>query len=121
MVCSPIYKWLDNEVWQYLNDRGCKHNPLYDRGYTRVGCIGCPFASNQVTELEQYPKFKQNYINAFDRMMKRRLEAGKNGSKTKEGTQKWTDGESVYKWWIGDTSIEGQMDIFDFLDKENED
>ena len=54
-------------------------------------------------------------------MMKRRLEAGKNGSKTKEGTQKWTDGESVYKWWIGDTSIEGQMDIFDFLDKENED
>lgn len=76
-------------------------------------------AGNQVTELEQYPKFKQNYINAFDRMMKRRIEAGKKDYE-KEGIHKWTDGESVYRWWVGDTTPKEQMTIFVFLDKDND-
>ena len=93
-----------------------KYNPLYDKGFTRVGCIGCPMAGNQVKELEMYPKYKQNYINAFDRMVKARRKAGKmDDSKYAEA---WKDGIHVYKWWIGDDTIDGQMNIFDYLDKE---
>ena len=73
-------------------------------------------AGNQVYELEKYPKFKQNYINAFDRMMKRRLARGKDDF---NNSNRWTDGESVYRWWINDKSIPGQMDIFSFIDKES--
>ena len=29
-------------------------------------------------------------------------------------------GEAVYRWWINDTSIPGQMDIYSFLDNEDE-
>lgn len=117
LICNPIYEWTDSEVWEFIEDRKMEHNPLYDKGFTRVGCIGCPLASNQVKELEMYPKYKANYILAFDRMMQRRRESGKKDYE-KEGTQKWTDGESVYKWWINDTSMEGQMSIFDFIKEE---
>lgn len=81
----------------------------------RVGCIGCPLAGNQIKELEMYPKYKLNYIRAFDRMLKRRKENGKDDTTGKEGLHKWTDGEVVFKWWIGDDSIDGQMGINDFI------
>jgi phosphoadenosine phosphosulfate reductase len=116
LICNPIYKWTDSEVWEYINDREINYNPLYDKGFTRVGCIGCPMAGNQVKELEMYPKYKQNYINAFERMVKARRKAGKmDDSKYAEA---WKDGEHVYKWWIGDDTIDGQMNIFDYTDKE---
>lgn len=118
LVCNPIYKWLDFEVWEFIHDRGLKYNPLYDKGFTRVGCIGCPLASNQVKELEMYPKYKQNFINAFQRMLDRRRERGKDDITGKQGLHKWTDGEAVYKWWIGDDSIEGQTTIYDFLEEK---
>ena len=65
-----------------------------------------------------YPKYKQNYINAFQRMVDARKADGK-GLDSKYG-KAWKDGESVYKWWTGDTSIEGQMDIYEFLQEDNE-
>ena len=121
LICNPIYKWIHREVWEFIEDRKMKYNPLYDKGFTRVGCIGCPLASNQVIELEMYPKYKQNFINAFERMLKRRREAGKNDLTDKSGLHKWDSGEAVYKWWVNDTSIEGQTTIYDFLgDKNNE-
>lgn len=118
LLCNPIYKWNDRDVWMFIQDRGLKYNPLYDKGFTRVGCIGCPLAGNQVQKLEMYPKYKQNYINAFDRMLKKRRAAGKDDVTGKTGNHRWTDGEAVYKWWVRDDTIEGQMDIFDFIDKE---
>ena len=42
-------------------------------------------------------------------------ENGKDDVTGKEGLHKWTDGEVVFKWWIGDDSIDGQMDINDFI------
>ena len=115
MITSPIYDWEDSDVWNFIHDRKMKYNPLYDKGFARVGCIGCPQAGNQIKELEMYPKYKLNYIRAFDRMLKRRKENGKDDVTGKEGLHKWTDGEEVFKWWIGDDSIEGQMDINDFI------
>ena len=115
MICNPIYKWTDNDIWQYIEDRVMKYNPLYDKGFARVGCIGCPMASNQVQELEKYPKYKQNYINAFDRMLKKRKELGKD-----DAQGKWTSALGVYKWWVNDTSIDGQTTIFDFLEDKDD-
>ena len=115
LICNPIYKWLDNEIWEFIRDREIKYNPLYDKGFYRVGCIGCPLAGNQVTELEMYPKYKNLYILAFQKMVDKRKEKGK--VQTSKYSQIWKDGESVYKWWIQDYSDENQMSIFDYINK----
>lgn len=118
LICNPIYKWTDSEIWEYIEDRNMKHNPLYDKGFRRVGCIGCPLASkDQIKGLQLYPKYKENYIKAFDRMLKKRLADGKENKSKYE----WTDGEAVYRWWIMDDTIPGQMTIDDFLNEEGED
>jgi phosphoadenosine phosphosulfate reductase len=57
--------------------------------------------------VERYPKYKQNYIRAFDRMLE--MDEAKLGN--------WTDGEAVMDWWLGKKpkpkELEGQINIFE--------
>jgi len=38
----PIFEWFDFEVWLYLFFRKIPINPLYEKGYSRIGCWACP-------------------------------------------------------------------------------
>lgn len=93
-VCNPIIDWTDNDVWDYINSEKIKTNVLYQCGFQRVGCIGCPLAKkeNRIFEFEKYPIYKKNYICAFDKMLLER-------EKARKGT-KWKTGEEVFFWWI---------------------
>lgn len=93
---NPIIDWSDDDVWEFLKHYGCKSNPLYEGGFDRIGCIGCPMAGKNMREkeFERYPVYKNNYIKAFDRMIEIRREQGKRTD------EKWTSGEAVFEWWI---------------------
>jgi len=39
---NPIYDWNQWEVWRYINLKKLPYNPLYDKGYRRIGCWCCP-------------------------------------------------------------------------------
>lgn len=41
-ICNPIYHFTDSDIWDYVRQYNVKMNPLYAKGYKRVGCIGCP-------------------------------------------------------------------------------
>lgn len=95
VVINPIVDWSDNDVWEFLHHYGCKSNPLYECGYKRIGCIGCPMAAkHRYKEFNDYPKYKLNYIRAFDRMLEHRKERGLKVD--------WSSGENVFKWWMGE-------------------
>ena len=38
---SPLAMWTEREVWAYLKEHGIPVLPLYDRGYTSIGCEPC--------------------------------------------------------------------------------
>lgn len=92
-ICNPIYKFTDDDIWDYIKINKLKINPLYARGYKRVGCIGCPLGGkrNQLQEFSDYPKYKANYIKAFERMKP-------NGSNKRN----LKSGEDWFNWWIGE-------------------
>lgn len=97
IIVNPIYEWSDTEIWDYIRKNNVDYNELYDMGYKRVGCILCPFArkSERIRDIATFPRYKELYIKAFDKMLKLRKEAGKNDT-----YGSWTDGEGVFKWWI---------------------
>lgn len=114
LMVNPIIEWKTTDIWDFIRENGIKYNPLYDRGYTRVGCIGCPMASksDKARLFSDYPKFKENYIRAFDRLIKKRKERGM--------VCKWETGEDVFRWWTQDDTIKGQITIAEWLNgKEN--
>lgn len=115
-MVNPIIDWTDADVWMFLNHYGCRSNPLYQCGHHRIGCVGCPLAGNkqQQIDFEVYPKYRANYVRAFDRMLKARKDAGMTIKVN------WTDGESVMRWWLGDTTDQNQLSFFDdeFMSEE---
>jgi phosphoadenosine phosphosulfate reductase len=38
---NPLAEWTEEEVWDYVRERGVPTHPLYDRGYTSIGCAPC--------------------------------------------------------------------------------
>lgn len=94
-MLNPIVDWSDEDVWEFLKHYGCESNPLYAQGYKRIGCIGCPMGGSRTQKkgFAAYPKIKQNYIRAFDRMVAARIRDGL--------PTEWKDGEEVMAWWIG--------------------
>ena len=93
-MINPIVDWTDDDVWNFLRYYGCRSNPLYDCGFKRIGCIGCPLASQKYRyeEFRLYPKYKNNYIKSFDRMLAKRRE--KNLPTT------WQSGVEVFRRWM---------------------
>lgn len=39
----PIFNFNEAEVWEYIEDRGLAYPSLYDEGFSRIGCVICPF------------------------------------------------------------------------------
>jgi thioredoxin-dependent adenylylsulfate APS reductase len=38
---NPLAEWTEDEVWDYVREREVPYHPLYDRGYTSIGCDPC--------------------------------------------------------------------------------
>lgn len=73
---NPIVEWTEEDVWEFLNDVAkVPHCELYDEGFTRLGCIGCPLQGRDgmVRDFERWPKYKEKYIKAFGRMIANHL------------------------------------------------
>lgn len=106
-MISPIIDWSTQDVWDFLHYYGCSSNPLYQCGFSRVGCIGCPLAGykSMKHEFSLYPKYRANYIRAFDRMLKVRTANNK--------PTLWQSGIDVYRWWVGDNPDQLCFDGFD--------
>lgn len=95
-ILNPIVDWTDAEVWEFIREYNVPYCELYNEGFTRLGCIGCPMAGRQqrLAELARWPKYKTMYLHAFERMIARRERIG---LKTD-----WETGEDVFDWWLKD-------------------
>lgn len=110
VLLNPIVDWTEEEVWEYLNEvEKVPHCELYDRGMKRLGCIGCPMSTRAEKELEAYPKYRDNYLRAFERMLREREKAGL--------PTEWTCAQDVMDRWLGKKrpaqEIDGQMDLWE--------
>lgn len=91
-LINPIIEWEDDDVWEFIHKYNVPYCELYDQGYKRLGCIGCPMNDHAEEELNRYPKFKRLYIKAFERMIEERKKAGLETV--------WETGEDVMAWWL---------------------
>lgn len=68
ILISPIIHWTEKDVWEFLNKvMEVPHCSLYDEGWHRLGCIGCPMSSAKQKQIEnaRYPHVKRNWIKAI--------------------------------------------------------
>ena len=73
-LINPIIDWTTAEVWEFIKEYNVPYCSLYDEGFKRLGCIGCPMASKQMREyeFERWPKYKKLYLLAIEKMIANR-------------------------------------------------
>jgi len=93
-LVNPIIDWLDEDVWEFIRKYNVPYCELYDKGKTRLGCIGCPMNNKQSEELNEYPKYKEQYMRCFEKMYQNRVERGL------DSKLKWESGMDIFNWWL---------------------
>ena len=100
LLISPIIYWTEQDVWKFLNDVvKVPHCSLYDEGWHRIGCIGCPMSSHKqkMLENERYPHVKRNWIKA--------IKAIRNGGVFKKEYIWW----NIHKDWMPLRNVRGLL------------
>ena len=112
-VVNPIIEWSDEEVWEFIKSENIPYCELYDEGFHRLGCIGCPLAGKRGREQEfaRWPKYLNLYLMAFEKMLEERKRRGKTGN----GWNESTTATDVFNWWMEYDIIPGQVDMFEII------
>lgn len=106
---NPIISWTSNDIWDYHKVEKIPYCHLYDCGFERLGCVGCPLANkpNREFEFKMFPKFKRYYMLAFEKMVIERKQRGVDEKRIAEGKKPmpFYSAESTWKWWIERKSL----------------
>lgn len=109
ILVNPIIDWLDEDVWEFIKTQRLPYCCLYDEGWKRLGCVGCPMGGYAAmkAELTRWPVIRAVYMSAFAQMIVERKAHGL--------PCVWETAQDVMDWWLGDSKakiIPGQMDMF---------
>ena len=102
-ICNPIIDWTEADVWNYIRKNNLPYCSLYDEGFLRVGCIGCPLANDKdrVRDFKRWPNYKKQYIRTFDKT----VEAIKKAGRWTGSFELFTDGQDMFDWWMHDPAF----------------
>lgn len=91
-----IFDWTDEEVWEFIRKQKLNYCKLYDEGYHRIGCIGCPMKNEKEKrkDFERYPYLEVAYKNALKKAFEGRPD--KNFG---------TNVDEYFEWWLSGVSI----------------
>lgn len=92
---NPILDWSSKDVWTFIRKQKLIYPELYDCGFNRLGCVGCPCAyyKTRQKQFNLFPKIKNIYIKAIRVLI--------------QDHNKYSDFDDeydVFNWWISGTS-----------------
>lgn len=94
----PIIDWKDDEVWQYIKDRQLPYCSLYDEGFKRIGCVGCPMNTRRKEHFKRWSKFENLYRRACVKAFEKRVGEGKHTT--------WQTSDEMWSWWMEENKTE---------------
>uniref|UniRef100_A0A6M3KX48 Putative phosphoadenosine phosphosulfate n=1 Tax=viral metagenome TaxID=1070528 RepID=A0A6M3KX48_9ZZZZ len=74
----PIFDWLEWEVWEHIDRHGLPYCSLYDEGFSRLGCVVCPFiCRNDRRAVDahklRWPKIYRAFENAMYELYEKKM------------------------------------------------
>lgn len=107
-ILCPILYWTDANIWAFIRQNDMKYCSLYDEGYTRLGCVGCPMSgpTGMARDFKRWPKYEMLWKRGFQRYFdKYKGVPKKNGGE--RAIEKFPTVESLWDWWVSGKAYEG--------------
>lgn len=104
----PVLYWTDADVWAFIRQQEMPYCKLYDEGFTRLGCVGCPMGGpkGMAKDFERWPKHKALWRRGFEAYWN----AWK-GVPRRDGGARWIESfpsvDALWEWWISGKAYEG--------------
>lgn len=105
IIMSPILYWTESDVWEFTRSQSVPYCELYDDGFKRLGCVGCPLSGNiqQRKEFDRWPKYEQLWQRGFKAHWDRyKDQIRKDGQERWSNYKTWMD---LWDWWMKEDSI----------------
>jgi phosphoadenosine phosphosulfate reductase len=100
-VLCPVLYWTDEDIWSFIKNRKIPYCVLYDQGFSRLGCIGCPMSGEKgaARDFKKWPKFEKMWKMGI----KKYFDKWKNILR-KDGKERWlyrfSKWEELWSWWV---------------------
>lgn len=87
-----IKNWSAADVWQFIRENNLPYCKLYDEGFSRIGCVLCPFQSYESTlrDLQRFPAI----VDYYRRACRKSFEVNR------DVLRRFTSGDDMFDWWI---------------------
>lgn len=99
-MLAPICYWTDEDVWSFIRSRNLPYCSLYDDGFKRLGCVGCPLAGKkgQDREFARWPGYEAAWKRAVFRFWDKW-----HGVPNKKGERRYFEdfgsAQGLWDWW----------------------
>jgi phosphoadenosine phosphosulfate reductase len=105
LTVQPIIDWASDELWDFIRGEGVAYCSLYDEGFHRLGCIGCPMSrTGRLKQFQRWPVFEQKWMRVFARIWER-----KHGTMWRGrpwfGDRYFDSWEQMWEWWLCDRPL----------------
>ena len=108
---APVVAWTDDDVWAFIRGRGLPYCSLYDEGFHRLGCIGCPMAGpGRKEQFTRWPGYKRAWRRAFRLLWEKRAHKPQRGGGDWFGSARFANWEKMWEWWLNDDPLPGEKD-----------
>lgn len=102
----PICGWPSEELWQFIHGEGLPYCKLYDEGFHRLGCIGCPMSRQERRmQFERWPKFERRWVLSFERIWNMRSGHLDRRGRVWFGDRHFKSWQEMWDWWMSDESL----------------
>lgn len=102
IVINPIIDWTESDVWNFLNNIvAVPHCELYDKGWKRIGCLFCPYASKkELVRMEKdYPKYVDIFLRLIHRLRAQGWMSDISDLTDRQILQWWTSKKNMKEWY----------------------
>ncbi len=109
-ILCPILYWTESDVWQFIRSHNMPYCSLYDEGYTRLGCVGCPMSgpTGMARDFKRWPRYEAMWKRGFQRYFDKYKGVPKRNGGPR-AIEKFPTVEALWNWWTSGKAYEGDQ------------
>jgi phosphoadenosine phosphosulfate reductase len=110
-IICPILYWTDADIWSFHAQENLPYCELYDQGFKRLGCVGCPMSGPKgvARDFARWPRYEIAWKRAVRRFWIKwhDIPTNKGGVRWFEDLKSW---DGLWDWWISQKAKEAETE-----------